>query len=242
MPTHTPQTADENGNFPRRRHEMVANTIVGRGVYDAAVVRAMRTVRRERFVPDDLAEFAYQDSPLPIGSGQTISQPYIVALMAAAAEIHPTDRVLEIGTGSGYSAAVLASVAHEVVTIERLPTLAARAREQLADEGFEKVTVAEGDGTLGWPAAAPYDAIIVTAGGPRVPAALREQLAEGGRMIIPIGEEAGDQHLLRVRRYGDSFVEDDLGAVRFVPLIGDQGWQPVDPDVVDLSDLFTNRG
>ncbi len=205
---------------------MVRHHIEGRGVDDPRVLDALLTVRRERFVEPELAEFAYEDSPLPIRSGQTISQPYIVAIMAEAAQIDPEARVLEIGTGSGYGAAVLGCVASDVWSIERHRDLAVEARRRLQAEGFENVHVLEGDGTLGWPEEAPFDAIIVTAGGPNVPTALREQLADGGCLVMPVGPESRGQQLLRVRRRGERFEEEDLGSVRFVPLIGAQGWRP----------------
>jgi protein-L-isoaspartate(D-aspartate) O-methyltransferase len=205
---------------------MVDRDIAARGVDDEAVLAAMRKVPRERFCPDDVARFAYDDTPLPIGEGQTISQPYIVAAMAAAAQLRPDSRVLEIGTGSGYGAAVLSEVAGEVWTIERIAPLADRARQCLADLGYTTVHVVCGDGTLGLPDEAPFDAIVVTAGGPVVPDALVDQLAEGGSLVIPVGPETRDQRLVRVIRREDRLVEEDLGAVRFVPLVGDQGWAP----------------
>ncbi len=203
---------------------MVEHHIAARGIADERVLAAMGSVRRERYVPTDAAEFAYEDRPLPIGVGQTISQPYIVALMAQAAEVGPMDRVLEVGTGSGYGAAVLSNLAAEVWTIELHESLAETARRQLHAEGVRNVHVLVGDGTLGWPEAAPFDAVVVTASGPAVPVALREQLCDGGRLIIPAGPENGDQSLLRIRRIGDGYEREDLGAVRFVPLIGAQGW------------------
>jgi protein-L-isoaspartate(D-aspartate) O-methyltransferase len=207
------------------REHMVERHVAARGVRDPRVLEAMRSVPREAFLPDELAEFAYADTPLPIAEGQTISQPYVVALMAAALELSPDDRVLEIGTGSGYAAAVLARIAAEVYTIERHAALSERAGETLARFGFANVHVRHGDGTLGWPEHAPYDGINVTAGGPSVPRALVEQLAVGGRLVIPVGEEASHQRLLRLRRLADGEVEEeDLGAVRFVPLVGAQGW------------------
>jgi protein-L-isoaspartate(D-aspartate) O-methyltransferase len=205
---------------------MVDRQIVERGVDDTAVIAAMRTVPRDCFVGNDVAEFAYDDSALPIGEGQTISQPFVVAAMAAAVELRPESRVLEIGTGSGYGAAVLSTVAGEVWTIERLAALADRARSRLVDLGYDNVHVVHGDGTLGLPECAPFDAIIVTAGGPSVPEALVAQLAEGGTLVIPVGPETRVQRLIRVRRCGDDLVEEDLGPVRFVPLVGDQGWSP----------------
>ena len=204
---------------------MVEHHIAGRGISDERVLEAMAQVHRERFVPEDMVQFSYEDHPLPIGLGQTISQPFIVALMAEAAEIAPTDKVLEVGTGSGYGAAVVAHLAAEVWTIERLDDLAETARTQLSAEGVGNVNVVVGDGTMGWPDEAPYDAIIVTAGAPAVPDALREQLAIGGRLILPSGPERQGQTLLRVRRTdADNYETEDLGLVRFVPLIGEQGW------------------
>ena len=208
----------------RRRALMVERDLAERGIGDPRVLAAMGAVAREAFLPPELAEFAYEDSPLPISSGQTISQPYIVALMAEAAELGPADRVLEIGTGSGYGAAVLSRVAGEVWTVERHRELADQARHRLAATGCDNTYVRTGDGTLGWPEAAPFDAIVVTAGGPAVPQALVEQLADGGRLVIPVGPETRSQHLVRARRRGDDLVNEDLGPVRFVPLIGAQGW------------------
>ncbi len=211
-------------HFAASRARMVAEHIASRGVSDPRVLAAMAMVPRELFVGDQLAEFAYEDTPLPIGTGQTISQPYIVAVMADAAQIGPDDRVLEIGTGSGYGAAVLSRMAAEVWTIERHAVLADEARSRLRSLDYDNVRVVVGDGTLGWPEEAPFDAIVVTAGGPAVPAALWEQLAEGGRLIIPVGPETRGQELLRVRRVDGEPIEEDLGAVRFVPLVGEQGW------------------
>lgn len=204
---------------------MVERDIAARGVRDPRVLGAMGSVRRERFVRADMVEFAYEDTPLPIGLGQTISQALIVAIMAEAAEIASTDRVLEVGTGSGYGAAVLGQLAGEVWSIERLQNLADTARIRLAEEDIRNVEVLCGDGTLGWRPQAPFDAIVVTAASPDVPAALRWQLTDGGRLVIPIGPESGGQKLLRIRRVGDEFRVEDLGAVRFVPLIGAQGWK-----------------
>ncbi|TMH64362.1 MAG: protein-L-isoaspartate(D-aspartate) O-methyltransferase [Betaproteobacteria bacterium] len=212
------------------RSEMVAHQILERGVRSAAVARAMREVPREAFIGADMQEFAYADSPLPIGEGQTISQPYIVAYMIDALELEGGERVLEIGTGSGYAAAVLSRIAREVYTIERHPSLAREARAALEGLGYDNVHVIEGDGTRGWPEAAPYDAIVVAAGGPEVPPALREQLAIGGRLVIPIGDTAREQRLVRVHRIGeDEYDQEDLLPVRFVPLIGEQGWREEEP-------------
>jgi protein-L-isoaspartate(D-aspartate) O-methyltransferase len=207
------------------REHMVRTQIAARGVRDRAVLEAMRRVPREVFLPPELEEFAYADAPLPIQRGQTISQPYIVALMAMAAELGPGDRVLEIGTGSGYAAAVLGRIVGEVYTVERHEELARLAADRLAELGFSNVSVRHGDGTLGWSEHAPYDAIVVAAGGPKVPDALLEQLAPGGRLVMPVGEGRGVQQLLRVTREADgSLGREELGDVRFVPLIGAQGW------------------
>jgi protein-L-isoaspartate(D-aspartate) O-methyltransferase len=207
------------------REHMVRAQIAARGIRDSRVLEAMRTVPREAFLPPELAEFAYEDHPLPIAEGQTISQPYIVALMTAALLLDPSDRVLEIGTGSGYAAAILGRVARDVYTIERHGELAEAAAARLRALGATNVHVRHGDGTRGWSEHAPYDAIVVTAGGPRVPEALLAQLAVGGRLVIPVGEDRELQRLVRVTREADgSLHEEDLGDVRFVPLIGAEGW------------------
>jgi protein-L-isoaspartate(D-aspartate) O-methyltransferase len=204
---------------------MVDRQIKSRGVRDEAVLSAMRKVPRERFVPESLAEIAYVDRPLPIGAGQTISQPYIVAVMTEALRLGPQDRVLEIGTGSGYSAAVLAVIAAEVYTIERLESLAASAGRRLGELAYSNVHVRHGDGSLGWPEYAPYDAIVITASGPDVPTALLQQLAVGGRLVMPVGRRLNAQRLVRVERTGpESYEREILERVAFVPLIGAQGW------------------
>jgi protein-L-isoaspartate(D-aspartate) O-methyltransferase len=204
---------------------MVEGQLAVRGIRDPLVLAAMARVPRERFVSDRQAEFAYEDEPLPIGEGQTISQPYIVAFMTEALGLVRTDRVLEIGTGSGYAAAVLAEIATEVYTVERLAALAESARRHLADLGYANVHVLTGDGTLGWPEHAPYDAIVATASGPRVPQALLDQLAIGGRLVMPVGSVAYDQSLVRVLRAAPAdYRREELEAVAFVPLIGAQGW------------------
>jgi protein-L-isoaspartate(D-aspartate) O-methyltransferase len=208
------------------RRAMVAHQIEERGLRSPLVARAMREVPREEFMSEEMREFAYADSPLPIGEGQTISQPYIVAYMTEALELEGGERVLEVGTGSGYAAAVLARIAGEVYTIERHPSLATQAKRTLARLGYDNVHVIEGDGTLGWPATAPYDAIAVAAGGSDVPPALKSQLALGGRLVIPVGPTPREQRLVRVTRLKeDAFEEEDLLPVRFVPLVGEQGWQ-----------------
>lgn len=204
---------------------MVERHLEARGIRDPRVLDAMRAVPRERFLQQDLAEFAYADTPLPIAQGQTISQPFIVAMMVEALQLEPGNRVLEIGTGSGYAAAVLAEVAAEVFTVERHCVLADAARRHLQALGYDTVEVLCGDGTLGWPEHAPFDAILVSAGGPSVPPLLVEQLAPGGRIVIPVGDDVRDQRLLRLTKGADGEIEtDDLGAVRFVPLIGAEGF------------------
>lgn len=208
----------------KARKTMVDRHVRARGVRDPRVLAAMGTVPREAFLPPELAEYAYDDRPLPISSGQTISQPYIVAVMAEALALRPDERVLEIGTGSGYAAAVLAQVAGRVYTVERIEELATLARSRLVALGYRNVDVHLGDGTLGWREHAPYDAIVVAAGGPELPRALLDQLIVGGRLVMPVGDGRA-QELVRVTRVGsDEYRRDELGAVQFVPLIGEQGW------------------
>jgi protein-L-isoaspartate(D-aspartate) O-methyltransferase len=212
-------------DFAEERERMVELQIAGRGVRDPAVLAAMRKVPRECFVSDVQADVAYDDGPLPIGEGQTISQPYVVAVMTEAVRLKPGDRVLEIGTGSGYAAAVLAVIVAEVYTIERIESLAERARRRLADLGYANVHVRYGDGSLGWPEHAPYDAIVVTAGGPDVPRSLLAQMAIGGRLVMPVGSVPRFQRLVRVVRTGeDTYDREALEDVAFVPLIGAEGW------------------
>ena len=206
------------------RKRMVDRQIRSRGVRDEAVLAAMLAVPRERFVPEDRAKLAYDDTALPIGEGQTISQPYVVAVMAEALALKPDDRVLEVGAGSGYAAAVLAQIANEVYAIERHATLAGRARARLASLGYDNVEIVAGDGTLGWPEKAPFDAIAVAAGGPEVPRPLLEQLASGGRLVIPVGPAQSQELLCVIRAGSDTFDEVSLGRVQFVPLIGSEGW------------------
>jgi protein-L-isoaspartate(D-aspartate) O-methyltransferase len=200
------------------RHDMVRRQVAARGVRDTAVLRVMGEVPRHLFVPEASPAMAYGDHPLPISHGQTISQPYIVAFMAESAEVDPTDRVLEIGTGSGYGAAVLAGLAAEVYTIEIVPELAARARLALERTGYDNVRVLAGNGWLGWPEHAPFDAIVVTAAPPEVPPALVEQLDEGGVMVVPVGEGVQDLRILRKTPRG--VVEEASIPVRFVPMVG----------------------
>jgi protein-L-isoaspartate(D-aspartate) O-methyltransferase len=204
---------------------MVEEQIRARGVCSQLVVEAMGKVAREEFCPGYWLSDAYRDGPLPIGEGQTISQPYIVAYMLEALELEGGEAVLDVGTGSGYSSALLAQIAARVHTIERNPRLACEARVRLARLGYRNVEVIEGDGTLGWPGGAPYDAIVVAAGGPEVPQALREQLVVGGRLLIPIGSGRSGQRLERLRRIAPRRYETEhLAGVRFVPLIGSSGW------------------
>jgi protein-L-isoaspartate(D-aspartate) O-methyltransferase len=216
-------------DYAALRRRMVDAQLIARGIRHPAVLRAMATVPRERFVPALDAPDAYEDSARPIGHAQTISQPYIVALMAEAISPEPTDRVLEIGTGSGYATAVLGELVAEVYTVERLPALAAAARTRLAELGYRNVHVREGDGTLGWPEHAPYDGIVVTAGGPDVPEPLLPQLRVGGRLVIPVGPTPRAQELVRITRgVAGEYARESLGRVAFVPLIGEAGWPEPD--------------
>ena len=218
-------------DFARLRNEMVEKAIFARGVRSELVLNAMRTVPRESFLPEQLREFSYQDSPLPIDEGQTISQPYIVAFMIEALALEGGERVLEIGAGSGYAAAILSRIAGDVYTVERIGQLAEKAASTLADLGYHNVHVRHEDGTKGWPEHAPYDGIIVAAGGPAIPESLKEQLKIGGRLIIPIGRDPRVQELVRVTRVGENkYNREDLADVRFVPLIGQEGWAPTARD------------
>lgn len=212
-------------DYSKLRERMVKRQIASRGVRSKLVLDAMRKVPRERFLPRGQGIFAYDDSPLPIGEGQTISQPYIVAYMAESLDLAGGEKVLEIGTGSGYAAAVLAEIAAEVYTIERIEGLASMARSNLDALGYKNVHVRCGDGTLGWPEEAPFDGIVVAAGGPDVPDTLQQQLKTGGRLVIPIGRTKAYQELVRVTRVAeDEFRTEDLVPVRFVPLVGEEGW------------------
>jgi len=211
-------------SYERERAEMVDLHLARRGITDPRLLQAFRDVPREEYVPQRLAEFAYEDSPLPIAEGQTISQPYIVAAMVDALMLRGGERVLEVGTGSGYAAAILARMAREVITIERHASLADEARARLARLGVTNVTVLCGDGTLGAPEHAPFDAIVAAAGGPHVPDALVAQLAPGGRLVMPVGSTLEEQQLVRVTREDGELRTESLGEVRFVPLVGEQGW------------------
>lgn len=204
---------------------MVRRQVAARGIHDATVLAALREVPREDYVPEAQRGHAYDDSALAIDAGQTISQPFIVAYMLAALELRAGDRALEIGTGSGYGAALLGEIAAEVHSVERLAALASAARRRLRAAGYEHVHVQTGDGSLGWRDEAPFDAIAVTAGGPDVPRSLQRQLGPNGRLVMPVGPP-GDQQLVRVRRLGrERFESERMTAVRFVPLIGAEGWR-----------------
>jgi protein-L-isoaspartate(D-aspartate) O-methyltransferase len=207
------------------RMQMVKEQLAGRDIQDEAVLRAMTEVPRHCFVHPQFANLAYEDTPLPILEGQTISQPYIVARMAELLELKTTDKVLEVGTGSGYAAAVMSRIAAEVYTIERHEQLVLQAAETLAALGYDNVRVRQGDGTLGWPEYAPYDAIVAAAGGPAIPTPLLAQLAVNGRLVMPIGPHPRIQRLKRVRRLpNNEYRHEELGDVRFVPLVGERGW------------------
>jgi protein-L-isoaspartate(D-aspartate) O-methyltransferase len=214
----------DDDNTRQQREFMVARQIAARGIRDPALLEAMRRVPRHAFVAEWLRRDAYEDSPLPIEAGQTISQPYIVALMLESARLRPTDRMLEVGAGSGYASAVASRLVAHVDAVERIPRLVELARERLARLGFDNVDVHVGDGSEGWPAGAPYDAIVVAAAGPHIPQALREQLAVGGHLVLPVASRYGAQRLVLVTRNDDGWREDDLGGVVFVPLVGAQGW------------------
>ncbi|MGZ3732915.1 MAG: protein-L-isoaspartate(D-aspartate) O-methyltransferase [Parachlamydiaceae bacterium] len=208
-----------------KQQKMIEEQIVAKGVKDPRVLEAIQKVPRDKFVEESMTPFAYEDAPLPISEGQTISQPYIVALMTEQAEIKPQDKVLEVGTGSGYSAAILSLLAAQVYSIERHASLAQTAKQRLQTLGYHNITVVVEDGTLGHKQSAPYDAIIVTAAAPKVPEALLQQLAIHGRLIIPVGSHLENQQLVRVRRTAErDYNYEELLTVRFVPLIGKEGW------------------
>jgi protein-L-isoaspartate(D-aspartate) O-methyltransferase len=226
----TKSRSESAKDYANLRLQMVQDQVFARGVRSEKVLEAMRTVPREEFLPAELREFAYEDSPLPIAGGQTISQPYIVAFMAEALNLQGGEKVLEIGAGSGYAAAVLAQIAGNVYTIERVQELASSARTALASLGCSNVQVRHGDGTRGWPEEAPFDAIVVAAGGPDVPPSLKQQLRIGGRIVIPVGADQRLQELVRMTRVSaNRFEAEELADVRFVPLIGEEGWAPDTP-------------
>jgi protein-L-isoaspartate(D-aspartate) O-methyltransferase len=214
----------ETDRFVKQRRAMVTEQIIGAGIRDPRVIDAMLTIPREHFVTQELQELAYGDHPLSIGEGQTISQPYTVAFMVEALELRPSDRILEIGAGSGYAAAVMSLIAREVHTIERIEAIALRAKTRLKALGFDNVYVHVGDGSQGLVQYSPFDAIAVTAGGNELPQPLVQQLADGGRLVIPIGTERDCQTMYRVVRLGDKLHREKLGNFRFVPLVGRHGW------------------
>jgi len=207
------------------REAMIRRQLIARGIDEARIIDAFRAIPREEFIGREYRALAYGDHPLPIEAEQTISQPYIVALMIEAAEIKPGDQVLEVGAGSGYAAAVIGQIAAHVVAIERQAELVPIARERMNRLGIRNVEIVEGDGSLGWPAKAPFDAILAAASGSHVPQPLLDQLAPGGRLVMPVGEARSIQELVKTTRHADgTLTRDTLGAVRFVPLIGQEGW------------------
>ncbi len=211
-----------NDQYSRRREEMVSGQLEARGISDQDLLEAFREVKRHLFVPKEYREFAYTDQPLSIGHGQTISQPYIVAYMTEALDLEENDKVLEIGTGSGYQAAILAELADEVYSVEIVEDLGEKARRVLDRLGYENVHIRVGDGYEGWAENAPYDAVIVTCSPTSVPRPLKEQLADGGRMIIPVGRKYA-QELVLLRKEGGELIEESVLPVRFVPMVDEQG-------------------
>ncbi len=210
-------------DFAREREMMVRFQLASRGIRDERVLEAMGSVPRHLFVPPEYMDEAYADGPLPIGEGQTISQPYMVAWMTELLTLTGQERVLEIGTGSGYQAAILSLLAEEIISIERSAELAGEARERLQRLGYDNVEVMQADGSGGYPERAPYDGIIVTAGAPEIPGPLMEQLADGGRLVIPVGASSM-QELVLATRQGDKIIKRNLGSCAFVPLVGRFGW------------------
>lgn len=215
-------------DYEKLRKSMIDTQIAARQVTNPGVLAAMSTIPREFFVPDSIRHLAYEDGPLPIGEGQTISQPYIVALMCQAANVNSESVILDVGTGSGYAAAVFSRIVKQVYSIERLPLLAERAKLLFGKLGYANIEVAVGDGSLGWPDKGPFDAIVVTAGAPIVPESLLSQTKENGCVIIPVGDSYG-QELVRLTRHPDKgYIREVLEYVRFVPLIGEEGWHTKD--------------
>ena len=213
-------------DFADLRGQMVRRQIEARGIFDPLILDAFREVPREEFVDEKQRQWAYEDHPLPIEAGQTISQPYIVALMIEAAEIRPGDKVLEVGAGSGYAAALMSRIARQVIGIERQHDLVEIAQERLQRLGYDNVKIVEGDGSRGCPGEAPFDAILAAASGSHVPKPLVDQLAPGGRLVMPIGDPGWVQDLVKLTKRPDGTTErKDLGGVRFVPLIGEEGWR-----------------
>jgi len=211
-------------DYQRERLAMVEDQLRRRGISDPRVLEAMGKVPRHLFVPGDYQDSAYDDRPLPIGEGQTISQPYMVAIMTQSLGLKGRERVLEIGTGSGYQAAILAELARELYTMERIPGLTQNAQKVLREQGYQSISFRTGDGSKGWPEEAPFDGIIVTAAAPEIPQTFKSQLAEGGRLLIPTGPRY-TQTLYKLTRQGDRFIEEDITGCVFVPLVGDYGWE-----------------
>jgi protein-L-isoaspartate(D-aspartate) O-methyltransferase len=211
-------------DYDKEREHMVKSQLAGRGIKDRRVLEAMRQVPRHLFIPEGMRNLAYCDGPLPIGHGQTISQPYIVALMTEILELEGKEKVLEVGTGSGYQAAILSRLASQVYSVERHAALAQQAEKLLSQLGYANIVVRVGNGTLGWPEHSPYEAIIVTAAAPDVPRPLTDQLADGGRLVAPVGSQ-WSQVLVKVRRQGDLLIRERRTAVAFVPLVGKYGWE-----------------
>jgi len=215
----------DQSSFTQQRFQLVDEELRRSGIRDERVLEALKKVPREEFLDEEYRSRAYQNRPQPIDCEQTISQPLIVAMMTEALQLSPESRVLEIGTGSGYSAAVLAEIAQDVYSIERHQKLIDRATRVLKDLGYQNIHLRHGDGTLGWPEEGPFDGIVVTAAGPGIPENLRQQLAVGGRLVMPVGKQWGSQNLISLTRTDPkNFREEDLGPVRFVPLIGQEGW------------------
>ena len=217
--------AETMTDFAAERDAMIERQIHSRGIRDPKILEAFRAVPREEFLGPDYRELAYGDHPLPIEAGQTISQPYIVALMIQAAEVKPGDRVLEVGAGSGYAAAVMSRIAGQVIAIERQPDLVKVAQERMARLGYDNVRIVEADGTRGWEPESPYDAILAAASGSHVPPPWVKQLADGGRIVMPVGDPGWVQKLVKVTKGpAGHLITENLGGVRFVPLIGEEGW------------------
>ena len=217
---------NQSTDYASERERMVREQIEARGIDNPQVLQAMRVTPRHLFVPESMVSMAHADRPLPIGQDQTISQPYVVAYMTQCLRLRGGERVLEVGTGLGYQAAVLSRIASEVYTIERFPELAEKAREHLASLGYDNIHVACGDGTLGWPEMAPFDGIIATASGPRVPNTFKEQLRVGGRIVMPVGSYRLGQNIVRLTKgSGGRFQEENLLGVAFVPMVGREGWK-----------------
>lgn len=212
--------------YPRaeERRRMVERQIEARGIHNPRILAAMREIPRHLFIPPPYDQSAYDDNPLPIGNGQTISQPYIIALMTELLRTEPSDNVLEIGAGSGYQAAILSRLVHRLTTMERIPAVAILAQKNLTSLGIQNVEVIEGDGTQGYPQNAPYNGIMVTAATPEIPRTLADQLADGGRLVAPVGGR-DIQELMTLEKHGSRMIHEHHGDVRFVPLIGKHGWE-----------------